>query len=121
MAQSTIASKIDDLQRVYRMPEGDKIKEYLASHPGVADFLLEARPHIELHFGPKIVVELRFPRSYMGDREGELLAQIQFPYDADEAHDRFDKLWDEWLGDASGRPESFPLNIGIDFVEEPVE
>ena len=119
MAQSTIAAKIDDLDRSYHMPEGDKIKAYLAAHPDIADLLLEARPHIELQFGHDVVVALRFPRDCECDRDRQdgLRAAIQSHDDADVAGDRWDRLWEEWWGDASGRPESLPLNIGIDFVE----
>ncbi|MBZ5620804.1 MAG: hypothetical protein LAQ69_19065 [Acidobacteriia bacterium] len=121
MAQSTIAAKIDDVERSYRMPEGDKIKAYLAAHRETADILLEARPHIELQFGCSTVVELRIPRDYEGDPQGELLAMIQSHQDADAALDRFDRLWDEWWGEASGHSESWPLYIGVEYAGEPVQ
>ena len=121
MAQSTIDAKIEDLERYYRMPEGDRIKAYLADHQEIADILLEARPHIELQFGRDVVVALRLPRDYEGDRQGELLAMIQSHNDADDAVDRFDRLWDAWFCDASGRRESWPLYIGVEYAAESSE
>ena len=118
MAQSTIA-KVDELARLYRL-DGEKVKGYLGAHPEIVDILLEARPHIESQFGHDVIVELRFPRDE-GDFEGELLAMIQSNLDADPALDRFDKLWDRWWGDASGRPESWPLYIGVEYSREFVE
>lgn len=119
MAQSTIATKIEDLERYYRMPERDKIKAYLAAHPEIADLLLEARPHIELQFGRDVVVVLRLPRDWEGDEEEYLMAKIQSHDDVDTSMDQFDRLWEEWFSDASGRPESRPLYIGIEDVGEP--
>ena len=46
---------------------------------------------------------------------------IQSDLDADPALDRFDKLWDRWWGDASGRPESWPLYIGVEDARELVQ
>jgi hypothetical protein len=117
MTQSTIA-KIDELEKVYRMTEGEKIKAYFAAHPEIVDILLDARPHIESQFGRGAVVELRFPRDYEGDYAGELLAMIQCHLAADAALDKFDRLWDEWWGDASARRESWPLYIGVEYVGE---
>jgi len=42
---------------------------------------------------------------------------IQSDLDADDALDR---LWDEWWGDASGRPESWPLYIGVEYAAESI-
>jgi len=120
MAQSTIA-KVDELERLYRLPDGEKVKAYLGAHPGMVDLLIEARPHIESQFGSDVVVELRFPRSDGGDSDGELLAMIQSDLDADPSLDRFDRLWDRWWGDATGRPESWPLYIGVEYSREFVE
>jgi hypothetical protein len=120
MVESTSASKIEELQHLYRMPEADKIKGYLATRPELAGILLGARPQIESHFGRDAVVELRFPRDYDGDYQGELLAMIQSHLDADAALDTFDRLWDGWWGDASGRRESWPLYLGIEYSGEPV-
>jgi hypothetical protein len=120
MPRLTIAAKIDDLQKFCRFADEDRIKQYLTAHPELVDLLLEARPHIELQFGRGTVVELRFPRDYEGDYQGELLAMIQSHLDADDALDRFDKLWDEWWGDASGRCESWPLYVGIEYTGERV-
>jgi hypothetical protein len=116
MAQSTIA-KVDELERLYRLPDEEKVKAYLSARPGMVDLLLEARPHIESQFGSDVVVELRFPRNE-GDFDGELLAMIQSNLDADPSLDRFDRLWDGWWGDASGRPESWPLYIGVEYARE---
>jgi hypothetical protein len=120
MVDSTIGAKVDELQKLYRMPEGEKISSCLSARPELIDILLEARPHIELQFGPDAVVELRFPRDYDGDHEGELLAMIQSHLDADAALDGFDRFWDEWWGDASGRRESWPLYVGVEYAGEPV-
>ena len=73
------------------MPEGEKIKSYLTTHPEIVDILLEARPHIESQFGCGTAVEF-----YEGDYGGELLAMIQSQHDTDSALDRFDRLWEEW-------------------------
>jgi hypothetical protein len=107
MVDSTIGAKADELQKLYRMPEGEKISSCLSARP-------------ELQFGPDAVVELRFPRDYDGDHEGELLAMIQSHLDADAALDGFDRFWDEWWGDASGRRESWPLYVGVEYAGEPV-
>jgi hypothetical protein len=120
MVESTTAAKIGELQHLYRMPEANKIMDYLASVPALLDIILEARPHIESHFGRDAVVELRFPRDYDGDHRAELLAMIQSSLEADAALDRFDRLWDEWWGDASGRRESWPLYLGVEYAGEPV-
>src|SRR5271163_105467 len=114
MAQSTIA-KVDELERHYRLPEQERVKAYLSARPGMVDLLLEARPHIESQFGSDVVVELRFPRNER-DFHGELLAMIQSDLDADLAFDRFDRLWDQWWGDASGRTEAWPLYIGVEYA-----
>jgi len=117
MAQSTIA-KVDELEKLYRVQD-DKVKAYLGAHPEMVDLLLEARHHIESQFGQDVVVELRFPRDEGSD--GDLMAAIQSHFDPDPTLDRFDKFWDEWWGDASGRRESWPLYIGIDYPGERVE
>jgi hypothetical protein len=114
MAQSTIA-KVDELEKLYRLPD-DKVKAYLGARPEMVDLLLEARPHIEMQFGRDVVVELRFPRDE--GLKGDLMARIQSSLDADPALDAFDKLWDEWWGDASGRREAWPLFIGIGYIGE---
>jgi len=116
--EQAIATKIGELERFYRMPEAEKIKAYLAARPELVDILLEGRPHIELQFGRGAVVELRFPRDYEGDHEGQLLAMIQSHLDADAALDGFDRFWDEWWGDASGRRRSWPLYIGVEYAGE---
>jgi|SRR5471030_106068 hypothetical protein len=118
MEQSTIAAKIDELATLYRIPDGGKIKEYLAACPELVDVLLEAYPHIALQFGSGAIVELRFPRDYENDRERDLLAMIQSNLDADAALDRLDTLWDEWWGDASGRRDAWPLYIGVEYAGE---
>jgi hypothetical protein len=117
MAQSTIA-KVDELDKLYRLPDAGKVKAFLADRPELLDILLEARPQIELQFGQGVVVELRFPRDGEGDFERELLAMIQSNRDADTALDGWDRLWDSWWGDVSGRPESFPLYIVVEYTGE---
>jgi hypothetical protein len=118
MAQSTIA-KVDELGKLYRL-DGERVSVYLSAHPEIVDLLLEARTHIDSQFGCGAVVELRFPRDE-GDFGRELLAMIQSDLDADPALDRFDELWDRWWGDASGRPESWPLYIGVEYARELVQ
>ncbi len=103
------------------MPEAEKVKGYLGARPELADILLEARPRIESVFGRGVDVELRFPRGYDGDHEAELLAMIQSHLDADAALDKFDVFWDQWWGDASGRRESWPLYVGVEYAGEPVQ
>jgi hypothetical protein len=116
MAQSTL-TKVDELEKLYRLSDADKVKAYLNADPGIVELLLEARPHIESQFGRDVVVELRFPRGE-GDFDGELLAMVQSGLDAGPAFDRIDGFWDQWWGDASGRPESWPLYIGVEFARE---
>jgi hypothetical protein len=116
MAQSTI-SKVDELERLSRMPEAAKVKAFLSERPELLDIVLEARPQIELQFGKDVVVELRFPREE-GDFEGELLAMIQSNLDADATLDGWDRLWDSWWGDVTGRPESRPLFIWVEYAGE---
>jgi hypothetical protein len=106
---------VDELEKLYRLTDADKVTAFLSERPGLLDILLEARPQIELHFGKDVVVELRFPRGE-ADFDGELLAMVQSKLDAETALDRMDRLWDQWWGDASGRPESFPLYIGVDYA-----
>src|ERR1051326_6992821 len=98
MEQSALAAHIDEVERVYRVREKDRMKSFLAERPGLVDILLEARPHIERQFGRNVVVELRFPRMYPGESEADLLAMIQTPLEADTALDLFDKFWDEGFG-----------------------
>jgi hypothetical protein len=117
MAQSTI-SKVDELEKVYRLADADKVKAYLGDHPEMIDLLLEARPHIESQFGPGAIVELRLPRNEDGDFNGQLLAMIQSGLEADPALDSFDRLWDRWWGNASGRPAAWPLYIGVEYARE---
>src|SRR5580658_875961 len=102
MAQSTL-TKVDELEKLYRLSDAEGIKAYLNAHPELVDLLLEARPHIESQFGKDVVVELRFPSHE--DFDGELWAMIQSNLDAGPTGDRFDRLWDRWLGGATGRPE----------------
>src|ERR1700721_3152543 len=113
MAQSTI-SKVDELEKLYRLPDPGKVKAFLSERPELLDILLEARPQIELQFGRDVVVELRVPREGEGDPEGQLMARIkQSDVDAAATPDGWDKLWDRWWGDVTARPESWPLHIGI--------
>jgi hypothetical protein len=121
MVESTIAARMDELQKIYRMPEGEQVKLYLAARPELVEILLEAHSHIELQFGRGAVVQLRFPRDHDGDRQGELLAMIQSHLDADAALDGFDRFWDEWWGDASGRRESWPLYVGVEYAGDRVQ
>jgi hypothetical protein len=117
LAQSIIA-RVDELDKLYRLPDADKVKAFLSERPELLDVLLAARPQIELQFGQGVVVELRFPREE-GDVDGQLLAMIQSNLDADSTLDGWDRLWDSWWGDASGRPESLPLYIGVEYTGEP--
>jgi len=117
MAQSTL-TKVDELEKLYRLPDADKVKAYLGAHPGIVDFLLEARPHIEAEFGRDVVVELRLPRDDDRDSAGDLWANIQSSLDTDAALGKFDRLWDRWWGEASGRPESFPLYVAVEHPSE---
>jgi hypothetical protein len=121
MVESKIAPKIDQLEKLYRIPEEGKVRLYLAARPELVDILLEARDHIEVQFGHDAAVELRFARGSDSDQEGELLAMIQSPLDADAALDGLDRLWDEWWGDASGRRASWPLYVGVEYGGECVE
>jgi hypothetical protein len=117
VATSTIA-KIDKLEKLYRVPGGDKLKAYLTGRPDVLDILIEAYPHLERQFGPNAVVELRFLRAYESDYEGDLLAMVQSQAEAHTALDRFDKFWDEWSGDASASRASWPICIGVEYSGE---
>jgi hypothetical protein len=119
MAQSTV-SKVDELEKLYRLTDADKVTAFLSERPGLLDILLEARPQIELQFGKDAVVELRFPREGEGDPDGQLMARIkQSDADAASTPDGWDKLWDSWWGDVTARPESWDLHIGIDYTGEP--
>jgi len=111
MEQSTLDAKIDELERSYRVAD-ETVKSFLAARPELVNFLLEARPHIELQFGNDVVVELRFPR-YEDDQK-DLLAMIQTDLEPDAATQRFNRFSDEWFGEASGRPESWPLYINVE-------
>ena len=117
MEQSALAANIQEVERLYRVREKDRVEEFLSSHPGLVDILLEARPHIERQFGRDVVVELRFSRIFEGDTEADLFAKIQTSLDLDTANELFDSFWDEWFGEASGRPEAWPLYINLEFVE----
>lgn len=119
MAQSTI-SKVDELEKLYRLVDADKVKAFLSERPELLDILLEARPLIELQFGQGVAVELCFPREGEGDPDEQLMARIQqSDLDAESSPDGWDRLWDAWWGDVTGRPESWPLHIGIDYTGEP--
>ncbi len=117
MAELVAVSAMEEVERLYRIPESEEVGEFLRQRPGLAEFLVEAYPHIEKQFGPRVGVELRFPRYFDGEpAEPDLAAKVLCDLEADDACDRMDRLWDEWWKDASGRPESRPLYIGIEFV-----
>src|SRR5690349_6955044 len=115
MEQSALAAHIDEVEHLYQIPEKEQARSFLAAHPELVDILIEARPHIERQFGRDAVVELRFSRHFEGDYERDLLAMVQTPLEADTALDLWDRFSDEWWDEASGRPESWPLYIGVEF------
>jgi hypothetical protein len=61
---------MDELQKLYRMPEGGRIQLYLAARPELVDILLEARSHIELQFGRSVGPTMRLikPQGSTTDR-----------------------------------------------------
>ena len=110
-----VTSKLDELQRQYAMPEREKVLAFLSARPGVVDFLLEARPHIELQFGRDAPVELLFPRDYGHDDLRDLLfATVYADLDVHDSEQRLNRVWDEWLGDASAKPESGSVVFGVE-------
>jgi hypothetical protein len=116
MAQSVLPAKISQLEKVYNVEE--EVRPFLADRPELVDLLLEARPHFERHFGSDVVVKLRFPIRFPGETDEDLFARIQSPFDVETSKAKFDKFWDAWFGEASGRPEAFPLYIAVDEVGE---
>src|SRR6266536_5861369 len=99
MEQSALAANIQEVERLYRVRDKDRVEEFLSNHPGLVDILLEARPHIERQFGRDVVVELCFSRIFEGDTEADLFAKIQTSLDLDTANELFDSFWDEWFGE----------------------
>ena len=120
MPTSTLA-KIGQLERLYRIPDVEKVRAYLTAHPDAVDILIEAYPHLERHFGRRVIVELRFPRGCECDYQGDLLAMLQSQSDADTALEQFDRFWDEWWGDASARRESWLVYFAVEYSGELVQ
>ena len=116
--ESVLTSRIDDIERLYRIQDKNEVMAFLATRPELVDILIEARPHIELQFGPDVEVVLRWPRFEEDQPRRVLFAMIQTPLDAQPAMDRINAFWDEWWGDASGRPAAFQLCIDFDFAPE---
>jgi len=106
---------MEDLEKVYEVTS-EEVREFLASRPELVDLLLEARRHFERQFGADVVVRLRFPIRFPEDEEQDLFASIQSSFDVDTTHEKVNKFWDEWFGDASGRPEAHSLIISTDFI-----
>jgi hypothetical protein len=112
MGQTTV-DKVGQLDGLYQIA-GDDVRAFLAERPETVGFLIDARPHIEEQFGKDVVVELRFPRNYEDDLQDYLLAMIRYSPDPGDGLDRWDRLWREWLGDATSVPRSWEVTIGID-------
>jgi len=114
MAQQVIPTKIEQVEQVYKVRE--EVKPFLAAHPELVNLLLEARPHFERHFGQDVVVELRFPIRFCCETDDDVFAAIQSPFDVETTLAKEKKFWDDWFGEASGRPGGSLLIIHTDFV-----
>lgn len=114
--QSVLPAKIDQLEKLYRVRQ--EVKPCLAAHPELVDLLLEARPQFERQLGRDVVVELRFPIRFPCEADEDLFARIQSPFEVETTMANEKKFWDEWFGEASGRPGGSLLIISVDFVGE---
>jgi hypothetical protein len=116
MDKALLPAKIDQLEKVYKVRE--EVLPFLAAHPDLVDLLLETRPHFERHFGRDIVVVLRFPIRFPEDTEDDVFVSIQSPFDVKTTLEKEKRFWNEWFGEASGRPGGSLMTIQVDFVGE---
>jgi len=115
MKAPILPAGLDEVTRWYRVPEREKVEDFLGAHPEIVPVLLEARPYLEKQFGPKAVVELRIPFDYETGTRDDLFAYALTRIDPDEATDRMDRFWDDWWGAAKDEHPDLPLNFDVDY------
>jgi predicted HTH domain antitoxin len=92
-----------------------QVRPFLQAYPHLTEFLLEASPYLQKHFGTTPHVELEVIRDPEIGLTGELIAYILTPLSVDEAQARLDRLDDEWLLDELDRVDGL-LNFSLEFV-----
>lgn len=87
------------LGKFYSYRDQPSVIGFLVRHPPALRLLLEARTHLQKHFGldPRVVLEL-VPDPY-SDRADKLFAHICTSLPPQEALARLDRLDDEWFLD----------------------
>jgi predicted HTH domain antitoxin len=105
------ATKLED-QYIFR---DVAVRRFLQVHPHLIEFLLDAFPHLQKHFGPSPRVELEVIHDPEIGPEGELIAYILTPLSVDKAQARLDRLDDEWLLDELDRVDGL-LNFSLEFI-----
>jgi len=103
-----------ELAAQYRFRDA-QVRRFLQAFPHLTEFLLEAVPYLQKHFGPSPHVELEVIRDPEIGPTGELIAYILTPLSVDEAQARLDCLDDEWLLDEMDRVDGL-LSFSLEFI-----
>lgn len=91
------SSRLRQLGEFYTFRNVTAIRRFLHIHPRLIDVLLEARAHLQEHFGPDPQVVLQVVEDPEAENWSQLFAYILTDLPVDEAQARLEKLDEEWF------------------------
>ena len=99
----------------YSLRDPARVKLFLHAHPQLKDVLIEARPHLQKHFGPDAQVFLEVVPDPEIEGWDQLIAHIRTDHQPEEALHRLDQFDDEWFLDQLSRVGG-QLNFNLEFA-----
>lgn len=106
---------IGEIEARYSLRDAPTVRQYLRDYPEVIEVLIEARPHLEEHFGTEVRVSLEVINDPEAAEIKELFAYIATDLSADEAVMRLDAFDEGWflhyVDRVAGR-----LNFNLEFT-----
>ena len=110
----TFEPDVRSLEQLYSFRRQAEVLQFLEAHPFLVPLLVEAHSKIGDYFGsnPEVALEVVTDPEAIDDHE--LFAFIRTSLPADEAHDRLDRLGEEWWLDAMERAQG-KLCIDMEF------
>jgi hypothetical protein len=104
----------DEIENIYKMSLSDDVKAWLSDHPGVAQIVIEARPHILNAFGQTSQVRMLMVKDPEISNFEELIAYIITDLSVNQALDSLDRFDNQWFLNQLDRLDgNFSFNLGI--------
>jgi len=107
-------TRMSILEKLLTLREPAIVRRFFLSHPSLIDFVFEAYPYIQRHFGNDTQVALEVVRDPEAASPEELFAYIRTSLPVNEAIARLDHL-DEWFLDQVDRVGG-RFNFNLEFV-----